>query len=83
MIGFVSMLVLMACIPFSPRMSQGLSSTRFYFYLTHAAPSDCYEYVTDAPYVVDGWAMGFEATTRGWATHASLWIRVHRAASDI
>eukprot|EP00959_Pyramimonas_sp_CCMP1952_P083577 1747182-Pyramimonas_sp.AAC.1 len=27
MIGFVSMLVLTARIPFSPRMSQGLSST--------------------------------------------------------
>eukprot|EP00959_Pyramimonas_sp_CCMP1952_P251833 5261752-Pyramimonas_sp.AAC.1 len=26
MIGFVSMLELAACIPFSPRMSQGLSS---------------------------------------------------------
>eukprot|EP00959_Pyramimonas_sp_CCMP1952_P242475 5068124-Pyramimonas_sp.AAC.1 len=27
--------------------------------------------------------MGFEATTHGWATHASLWVRVHRAASDL
>eukprot|EP00959_Pyramimonas_sp_CCMP1952_P062612 1309194-Pyramimonas_sp.AAC.1 len=27
--------------------------------------------------------MGYEAITRGWATHASLWVRVHCAASDI